>query len=167
MENNKNLTAANEEVVELVIPIKYFDDSVEPIEKIQKGDWIDLRSREDILLYPGEEALIPLNVAMQLPEGYEAHLAPRSSTFKKWGIIQTNSVGVIDNTYCGDNDEWKMGVYCLVGRDDVDGVKGSMIHKGDRVAQFRIMPVQPKVKFEMVTVLGNADRNGFGSTGTN
>ena len=91
----------------LNINIKYFDESLEPVAAIDKGDWIDLRAATDAHLVAGQFALIPLGVAMEIPEMYEAHLAPRSSTFKNWGIIQTNSVGVIDNSYCGDKDEWK------------------------------------------------------------
>ena len=109
---------------------------------------------------------------MELPEGYEAHLAPRSSTFKTWGIIQTNSVGVVDHSFMGDNDQWHMPVYCLVGKEYANraegyiGVKGTWIHKGDKIAQFRIMEIQPEIEFVEVEHLGNADRNGFGSTGT-
>ena len=101
-------------------------------------------------------ALIPLGVSMQLPEGYEARTAPRSSTFKRWGILQANSVGVIDNSYCGTNDEWKLPVYAT--RDTV-------IEKGDRICQFRIYEVQPPVSFEECDTLSDTDRGGFGSTG--
>ena len=91
------------------IKIKYFSD-IQPIEKIAIGDWVDLRSAEDIDLDAGDFAIIKLGVGMKLPEGYEAHVVPRSSTYKKWGIIQTNSVGIIDNSYSGDNDQWMMPV---------------------------------------------------------
>lgn len=120
------------------------------------GDWIDLYATEDMTLNKSDFALIPLGVSMKLPEGYEAHIAPRSSTFKNWGIIQTNSVGVIDNSYSGDNDEWKMPVYAT--RDTV-------IERGSRVCQFRIMKRQPSIEFEEVESLGGKDRGGFGSTG--
>lgn len=136
-------------------------------EKISVGDWIDLRATERLVLQEGEEAVIHLGIAMELPEGYEAHVAPRSSTFRKWGVIQTNSVGIIDNSYCGDNDEWMMEVICLKPRDELDGVKCSIINPGDRVCQFRIMPSQPKIEFIKVNTLGNPDRGGFGSTGHN
>lgn len=139
------------------IKIKYLNDTIEKIQKIEKGDWIDLKSAEDVELKQGEHKLIHLGVAMQLPKGYEAHVVPRSSTFKKWGIIQTNHMGIIDNTYCGDDDWWFMSVYAT--RD----VK---IEKNDRICQFRIEKKMPKVKFETVEVLGNENRGGHGSTGS-
>lgn len=139
------------------IRIKYLDDSIKRLEKIEKGDWVDLRSAEDVELKQGEHKLIHLGVAMQLPKDYEAHVVPRSSTFKKWGIIQTNHMGVIDNNYCGDSDWWFMSVYAT--RD----VK---IEKNDRICQFRIEKKMPKIKFETVKVLGNENRGGCGSTGS-
>ena len=150
------------------IRIKYFEGA-KKLEKISKGDWIDLYANKDMFIPEGERAMIPLGVAMELPEGYEAHLAPRSSTFKTWGIIQTNSVGVVDHSFMGDNDQWHMPVYCLMsksGMRDTDGriVRGTWIHKGDKIAQFRIMEIQPEISFEEVEVLGNDDRGGFGST---
>lgn len=143
------------------IKIKYFNNNVEKISKIEIGDWIDLRCAIDVDLYPGDFKLLPLNIAMELPEGYEAHTAPRSSTFKNFGIIQTNSIGVIDESYCGDNDQWFMPAYCLQAKH---GEKTS-IKKGDRVCQFRIMKKQPKIEFLEVETLGNEDRGGHGSTG--
>lgn len=140
------------------IKIKYFNENQNKIEKIAKGDWIDLRAIEDMELKKGDFALVHLGVAMQLPQGYEAHLAPRSSTFKKWGIIQTNSIGVIDESYCGDHDEWMMPVLA---------VRDTKINAGDRVCQFRIMEKQPHIDFEVVNNLQNEDRGGFGSTGAN
>lgn len=139
------------------IKIKYFTD-IEKIAPITKGDWIDLRAAEDITLRKGDFALIPLGIAMQLPAGYEAIVAPRSSTCKKFGVIQTNSIGVIDETYCGDNDQWMMPVMA---------VRDTEIKKNDRICQFRIFKHQPSIQFKCVDVLGNRDRNGFGSTGTN
>ena len=152
------------------IRIKYFEGA-KKLEKISKGDWIDLYANKDMFIPEGERAMIPLGVAMELPEGYEAHLAPRSSTFKTWGIIQTNSVGVVDHSFMGDNDQWHMPVYCLMSKNgmrDTDGriIRGTWIHKGNKIAQFRIMEIQPEIEFEEVEHLGNADRNGFGSTGT-
>lgn len=152
------------------IRIKYFEGA-KKLEKISKGDWIDLYANKDVFIPEGTRAMIPLGVAMELPEGYEAHLAPRSSTFKTWGIIQTNSVGVIDHSYMGDNDQWHMPIYCLMGKDEmreVTGrmVKGTYIHKGDKIAQFRIIEIQPEIEFEEVEHLGHEDRCGFGSTGT-
>mgnify|MGYP002517274170 CR=1 FL=1 len=115
------------------IKIKYFDGA-RKLEVISKGNWIDVYANADMIIKEGERAMIPLGFAMQLPEGFEAHLAPRSSTFKTWGIIQTNSVGVVDDTYIGDNDQWHMPVYCLQGKDNVDGQLGTIIRKGDKVA---------------------------------
>lgn len=138
------------------IKIKYLDDSIEKISAISKGDWIDLRAAETVSLKKGEFKLIPLGVAMQLPAGWEAHVLPRSSTFKNFGIIQANSMGVIDNSYCGDNDWWFYPAIAL--RDTV-------INKNDRICQFRIMENQPQIEFETVDVLEGEDRGGFGSTG--
>lgn len=139
------------------IKIKYFSDKIEKLRYIEgKSDWIDLRSAEDISLKKGEFKLIPLGVGMRLPAGYEAHVVPRSSTFKNFGIIQTNHCGVIDESYCGDNDQWFMPVLA---------VRDTEIHVNDRVCQFRIMEHQPAVEFEECTHLEGADRGGFGSTG--
>ena len=139
------------------IRIKYFTDKIEKLDYIDgKSDWIDLRASEEVELKAGDFKLIPLGVAMELPQGYEGHLAPRSSTFKTWGLIQTNSIGVIDCSYCGDDDMWRMPVYAT--RDTV-------IHVNDRIAQFRIIENQPKIVCEEVEHLGNDSRGGFGSTG--
>lgn len=141
------------------IKIKYFSDDIEKLTYIDgKSDWIDLRASEEVELKAGEFRLIPLGVAMQLPEGYEAHLVPRSSTFKTWGLIQTNSMGVIDCSYSGDNDMWRMPVYAT---------RDTIIHVNDRIAQFRIIENQPKIVFDEVEHLDSADRGGFGSTGKN
>ena len=138
------------------IKIHYFSDDLPRLQKTGKGDWIDLYAAQTMQLRAGGFALIPLGVSMQLPEGYEARTAPRSSTFRRWGILQANSVGVIDNSYCGTNDEWKLPVYAT--RDTV-------IEKGDRICQFRIFAVQPPVTFEECDTLSDTDRGGFGSTG--
>lgn len=139
------------------IKIKYFTDKIDKLEYIDgKSDWIDLRAATDISLSKGEFYLIPLGVAMEIPEGYEAHIVPRSSTFKNYGIIQTNSTGIIDNSYSGDNDQWFMPVYAT--RDDYIAVNS-------RIAQFRIFENQPKIVFDEVTRLNDKDRGGFGSTG--
>lgn len=140
------------------IKIKYFTNEIDKITKIDKGDWIDLRAAKPVSLKAGEFQLIPLGVAMQLPEGYEAHIVPRSSTYKNFGIIQTNHQAVIDESYCGDNDQWFYPAYAL--RDTVISVN-------DRICQFRIVEKQPLINFEEVEVLGNEDRGGIGSTGTN
>lgn len=139
------------------IKIKYLSDKIDKLEKITKGDWIDLRAAEDITMKAGEFRLIPLGVAMQLPEGYEAHIVPRSSTFKNFGIIQTNHQGVVDSSYCGDNDQWYMPSYAL---------RDTQIHANDRICQFRIMENQPEIIFEETQELGAPDRGGIGSTGT-
>lgn len=138
------------------IKIKYFTD-VEPIAKIENGDWIDLRAAETIELKTGEFKLIPLGIGMILPDGYEANIVPRSSTFKKWGIIQTNHFAVIDNSYSGDNDQWFYPVYAT---------RDITIEKNDRICQFRINKKQPEVIFETVEHLNDTDRGGFGSSGT-
>lgn len=139
------------------IRIRYFTDKIEKLEYIDgKSDWIDLRCSEETVMKAGDFRLIPLGVAMELPRGYEAHLVPRSSTYKNFGIIQTNSCGVVDGSYCGDEDMWRMPALAM--RDTV-------IHVGDRIAQFRIFKNQPEIVFEEVEHLGNANRGGFGSTG--
>ena len=141
------------------IRIKYFTDKIEKLDYIDgKSDWIDLRAAERIELKQGEFKLIPLGVAMQLPKGYEAHIVPRSSTYKNFGIIQTNHTGIVDETYCGPNDWWYMPAYAL--RDTV-------IEKNDRICQFRIQKHQPEVIFEEVDALTGQDRGGIGSTGKN
>ena len=142
-----------------VVQIKVFDEACRPTVN-ENGDWIDLRSMEDIVIQPGEFKLIPLGVAMKLPEGYEAHIAPRSSTFKNYHLIQTNSVGVVDNSYCGPNDMWKMPVYCPQSVESA-----SVIKKGDRICQFRIMKKQHPINFVDSTLEDQEDRGGFGSTG--
>lgn len=140
------------------IRIQYLDESIEKLTYIDgKSDWIDLRSAMDVELKAGEFKLIHLGVAMQLPEGYEAHVVPRSSTYKNFGIIQTNHCGIIDCSYCGPDDWWYMPVYAL--RDTV-------IHKNDRICQFRIMENQPKLVFDEVEKLDGSNRGGIGSTGT-
>ena len=139
------------------IKIRYTSDDLPRLKAISKGDWIDMYASETVHMKKGEFALIPLGVAMKLPEGYEAHLAPRSSTFKKWHIIQTNSIGIIDNSYSGDNDIYRFPAYA---------VEDTVIEKGDRICQFRIMESQPRIVFEECETLGSADRGGFGSTGT-
>lgn len=141
------------------IQIQYLDDTIEKLAYIDgKSDWIDLRSAVDVELKAGEFKLIHLGIAMKLPEGYEAHVVPRSSTYKNFGIIQTNHCGIIDSSYCGPNDYWYMPAYAL--RDTV-------IHKNDRICQFRIEKNQPKLVFDEVNELSGANRCGIGSTGKN
>lgn len=137
------------------IKIRYTRDIMK-IERFNIGDWIDLRSAEDISMKAGEFRMIPLGVAMELPKGYEALVAPRSSTFKKYGIILANSIGIIDESYNGDNDEWKFLAYA---------VRDTTIKKNERICQFRIIQHQPLIHLIEVDSLGNADRGGIGSTG--
>lgn len=138
------------------IKIKYLSD-IEKIKCIEKGDWIDLRTANDIYLEQGEYRPIPLGVAIQLPKGYEALVAPRSSTFKNFGIIQANSLGIIDETYCGNNDQWHFPAYAT---------RNVYIPKNTRICQFRIIEHQPEVILEEVEELNNENRGGIGSTGT-
>ena len=137
------------------IKIKYFTD-IEHIEKISQGDWIDLRAAETVSLSKGQFKLISLGVGMILPDGYEAHIVPRSSTFKKFHVIQTNHMGIIDNSYCGEQDEWKFPALA---------VEDTIINKNDRICQFRIVKKQPEIVFEQVEKLSDTSRGGFGSTG--
>lgn len=140
------------------IKIKYLNDEITRLEYIDgKSDWIDLRAAEEVELKAGEFKLIHLGVAMQLPEGYEAHIVPRSSTFKKWGIIQTNHCGIVDNSYCGPNDWWRMPVFAL---------RDTKIEVNDRICQFRIQKNQPTLVFNEVEEMEADNRGGFGSTGT-
>jgi len=141
---------------ESTIEIKYFSDDITKIENIEQGDWIDLRAAEDVDLNANEFALIPLGVGMKLPKGYEAHIVPRSSTFKNFGIIQTNHMGVIDESYCGEEDQWKFPAYAL---------RDTMIRKNDRICQFRIVKKQEEIFFKEVDALNPVSRGGFGSTG--
>ena len=141
--------------MEKEIKIKYFND-VQEIEALEVGDWIDLRSAESVDIKAGEYKLIRLGVAMELPEGYEALVAPRSSTFKNYGILLANSLGIIDESYKGDNDEWKFLAYAT---------RDTHVEKNERICQFRIIEHQPKIKLTKVESLGNADRGGIGSTG--
>ena len=140
------------------IRIRYVSDKIEKLAYIEnKSDWIDLRAAEDVVMKQGEFRLISLGVAMELPAGYEAHMVPRSSTYKNFGIIQANSMGIIDGSYCGDNDIWRFPAIAM---------RDTQIHVGDRICQFRIMKNQPTLVFEEVEHLEGADRGGFGSTGT-
>lgn len=137
------------------IRIKYLRD-IDKIEKIPVGDWVDLRCAEDTILKGGEYKMIPLGVAMELPEGHEALVAPRSSTFKKYGVILVNSIGIIDESYKGDNDEWNFLAYAT---------RDTFIPKNERICQFRIIEHQPHLELVEVDILGNTDRGGIGSTG--
>lgn len=139
------------------IRVKYLNERVQKLSYVDgKSDWIDLRAAEDVVMKAGDFYLIPLGVAMELPKGYEAHVVPRSSTYKNFGIIQTNHMGVIDESYCGDHDQWYFPAYAL---------RDTEIKEGDRICQFRIMEHQPELLFEETEVLTAEDRGGFGSTG--
>lgn len=137
------------------IKIKYLAD-IDELEQKEGSDWIDLRVAEDVKMSAGDFKLLPLGVAMQLPDGYEALVLPRSSTYKKWGIVLANSCGVIDNSYCGDNDQWMFPAVAFVD---------TYIPKNTRICQFRIQKKQPSIKFKKMVTLDNADRGGIGSTG--
>ena len=171
MENKELIINYKDELCNILednnnIKVKYFSDDTPRLKIEPKGDMIDLYAAEDIMLEYMEEALIPLGVAIEVPIGFRCNLLPRSSTFKKWGIIITNSMGVIDHLYCGDNDEWKLAVICLKPRHFIDGKKCTLIHKGDKIAQFELVSIMPKVELKEVDHLGNEDRGGFGSTGS-
>lgn len=140
-----------------MIHVKYFSDKINKIEKIEQGDWIDLRAAETITLAKGDFALVPLGVGMKLPANFEAHLAPRSSTFKKYKVIQTNGIGVIDNSYSGENDQWMMPVLAI---------EDTVIPENERICQFRIVERQPNVSIVEVDHLDDQSRGGFGSTGS-
>lgn len=142
----------------LEIKIKYHCDDIDKIMPTIGGDWLDLRAADTVEMKAGEYKIISLGVSMKLPKGYEAHIVPRSSTFKNWGIIQTNSMGVIDNSYSGDNDIWGMPVFAL---------RDTKINKNDRICQFRIVKSMDNISAEFVSHLDDKDRGGFGSTGTN
>ena len=138
------------------IKIKYHDTELPHLEMKNTGDWCDLRTSERVEMKAGDFKIIPLGVSMKLPNGYEAHIAPRSSTYRNFGILMTNSIGVVDNSYSGDNDIW--GFPALAMRDTV-------VEKGDRICQFRIMKRMPQLVFTEVEHLDSEDRGGFGSSG--
>lgn len=139
------------------IKVKYFGEQEKLTYVDGKSDWIDLRAAETVEMKKGEFKLIPLGVAMEIPVGYEAHVVPRSSTFKNFGVLQVNSQGIIDNSYKGPNDQWFFPALAM---------RDTEIEKGSRICQFRIMENQPKLEFVEDTLEGNDDRGGHGSTGT-
>ena len=140
----------------LELKIKYHNDDLIRLKPLVNGDWVDLRAAEEVSLNAGEFKLISLGISVQLPKGYEAHIVPRSSTFMNFGIIQTNHYGVIDESYCGDNDIWKFPAYAL---------RDTKIHINDRICQFRLYEHQPSLELKEVSKLNGQDRGGFGSTG--
>ena len=143
---------------ELQTKIKYHNQKIDKIKKIEVGDWIDLRAAETVTIKKDNFKLISLGISMQLPKGYEAHVVPRSSTFKNFGIIQTNHMGIIDESYCGDDDIWFFPAYAL---------RDTIINENDRICQFRIIKKMPIVDFKEVNKLNNGSRGGHGSTGKN
>lgn len=182
------------------ISIKYLNDDVPRLKKINVGDWIDLYAAEDVIIKKGTKAFVNLGIAMQLPKGFEAYILPRSSTVNKWGCILLNSMGVVDETYCGDDDWWKSNLYCIFPNQDdkiyvdidndpywfiwlsrrkkvgrwilkhlfskmYEEHRYTLIQKGDKICQFRIMPHMPTVTFNEVNTLNNVNRGGFGTTG--
>lgn len=140
----------------MTIKIKYHNKNLEKVTAIENGDWIDLRAAETVEMKAGDFKLISLGISMKLPDGYEAHVVPRSSTFKKWGILQANSMGIIDNSYCGENDIWRFPALAM---------HDTVIEEGDRICQFRIVKKMEAINFEVVEYMEDADRGGFGSTG--
>jgi len=138
------------------IKIKYHDADMERLQKISQGDWIDLRAAETVELKRGEFKLISLGVSMKFPDGYEGHVVPRSSTYKNFKVIQANSMGVIDNSYSGDDDVWMFPAIAL---------EDTKIEKGDRICQFRMVKSMTKVRLDEVNYLDDQPRGGFGSTG--
>ncbi len=155
IKNTYEKVIAMQESGSLIIQVRYHAD-IPPLEKLPQGDWIDLRAAETVDMKAGEYRLISLGVSMKLPEGYEAHLLSRSSTFKKWGVIPTNGMGVIDESYCGDGDIWHYSALAM---------RDTHIEKGDRICQFRLMKKMPDVQLETVEFLSAPDRGGIGSTG--
>ena len=138
------------------LKVKYLVDGLEELRCVPGSDWVDLRAAEDVVMRAGEFRLIPLGIAVALPEGYEAHVAPRSSTFKNYGLLQANSIGIVDGSYCGDGDQWRWPAYAT---------RDVTIEKNTRLCQFRIVENQPPLVFTTVERLGAPDRGGFGSTG--
>ena len=139
----------------VTIDIKYLPGA-HALEQVEWGSWIDLYTYEEVTLKQGDQRYINLGIAMKLPEGYEAIMSPRSSTFKNWGITQTNSIGVIDSSYCGDNDIWMFPAHAT---------KNVTIPVNTRICQFRIQKEQPTITFNTVESLGTEDRGGLGSSG--
>ena len=138
------------------IKIKYHNKDLTKIEKFDHGDWVDLRVSETVQLKKGEFKYIPLGISMHLPEGYEAQVAPRSSTFKNFKVLQANSLGIIDETYCGNDDIWHFPAYAI---------EDTNIKENERICQFRIVKKQPDLIFVEVEDLDNKSRGGLGSTG--
>jgi dUTP pyrophosphatase len=137
------------------IKVKYKENSPE-LTQTDKGGCIDLYNYNDLTLKRGEFGFIDFGIAIELPQGYDAIILPRSSTFKKYGLLLTNSAGYIDNSYNGDNDYW---LGCVYATRDIQ------IPAGTRCFQFRLVKTQPSLQIVSVDSLGNEDRSGFGSSG--
>lgn len=138
------------------LKVRYHGSNMCKIEKIKQGDWVDLRTANTTEIKKGEFKLIPLGISVQLPRGYEAHIVPRSSTYKNYKVIQTNGIGIIDESYNGDDDQWMMPVYAL---------EDTVIPFNERVCQFRVVKKMDEIEFVTVDKLNNSNRGGFGSTG--
>lgn len=150
-DNNKVLDRLRPEIL-----IKYHTPAAKPVEQAHMGEWFDVRAAESYDLKAGTKGFINLGISVRVPHGYEAILAPRSSSFKKYGFIQTNSIGVIDETYSGDDDIWMLPYFAT---------RDAHIEAGDRIAQFRIQRNQGNPSLKEVRYLGKNNRGGFGSTG--
>ena len=146
------------------IKIKYFEGA-RKLEQIEKGNWIDVYANEDVFIPLGDAVKIPLGFAMELPKGFEGHMLPRSSTYERWGIVSPHGMGIIDDTYIGDNDQWHFFARCDKAIHYKDDEWGTWIRKGDKIAQFRIQEAMPKINLIEVESLGNSNRGGFGTTG--
>ena len=143
--------------VEAKLKIKYHVKELEKLRYIDgKSDWIDLRVAENVSMKQGEYRLISMGISVEIPKGYEMLIVPRSSAYKNFGILQTNAMGVVDESFCGDNDIIHMPILAM---------RDTEIHINDRIGQFRLMPHQPEVHFIEVEHLDNEDRGGFGTTG--
>lgn len=171
---------ARSEILNPVIRVKYHIPGMPDIRQAHEGEWYDLYTAERVVMHQGDYRLISLGVSIELPAGYEAIVAPRSSTFKRYGVICPNSIGVIDHAYKGDNDIWHFPAYCPVHahkwyEDLWDAVRGlfgvhrkpeeTVIPEHTRICQFRIQRQQPDCEIVRVDSLGNEDRGGLGSTG--
>ena len=139
------------------IKIKYHVKELEKLRYIDgKSDWIDLRVAEEVKMKAGEFRLISMGISVELPKGYEMWILPRSSAFKYFGVIQTNAMGVVDESFCGDNDIIHMPILAM---------RDTEMHINDRIGQFRIAKHQAEIHFVEVEHLNHADRGGFGTTG--
>ncbi len=156
LENMKDVYPVEKIISPLELKVKYHDSELIKLEQVEGSDWIDLRSATDIEIEQFESKKISLGISIEIPIGFEAHIAPRSGTFDKYGIIMTNGLGIIDNKYKGNEDIWGMNVWA---------VRKTKINKNDRICQFRIIEKQPNLIFNEVDDMNNENRGGWGSTG--